>query len=94
MGRGRWFVSVLLRKFSLLGWNWGRKLIERNRSLFKGDEKNERVKVNEVLILECEAAPEGKGVGGLWVVGAKSYFDPAPVREKGMEVMNEEKINW
>ncbi|KAH6663231.1 hypothetical protein B0J14DRAFT_279197 [Halenospora varia] len=62
-------------------------------SLFKGDEKNERVKVNEVLILECEAAPEGKGVGGLWVVGAKSYFDPAPMREKGMEVMKEEKIN-
>ncbi|KAH8646495.1 hypothetical protein BGZ60DRAFT_233224 [Tricladium varicosporioides] len=62
-------------------------------SLFKGDDKNERVKVNELLILECEPAPEGKGIEGVWVVGAKSYFDPAPVREKGKEIMKEGKVN-
>ncbi|RDL38122.1 uncharacterized protein BP5553_05555 [Venustampulla echinocandica] len=55
-------------------------------SVFKGDEKREDVKVNELLILQLAPANDGLGVGGLWVTEVKTYMDAGPVMTKAKAV--------
>jgi hypothetical protein len=59
--------------------------------VFKADAENEAVKVSEVLILELEEAPEGRGVERLWVTDVKAYLDPAAVQTKGRTLMEKGK---
>jgi hypothetical protein len=57
----------------------GDKLLRRGltagygRSVFR--EGGKTVEVHELNILDLEAAPEGKGCVGLWVVSSKVYMD-------------------
>jgi hypothetical protein len=57
-----------------------------HRSVFKGDEKKDGAKVNELLIWQLGQAADGSGIEGVWVTEAKTYMDAGSVMLKAKAV--------